>query len=61
MRFIMNFFQNMFLKKTTFFLPKIASVTLHIPKEFWWHLIFGSATILVYLEPVGGRVHGEVS
>ena len=30
-----EFFQN------TFFLKKIASVTLHIPKEFWWHRIFG--------------------
>ena len=28
------------LKKTHVFLPKIASVTLHIPKDFWWHCIF---------------------
>ena len=36
----------MFFEKKTRFLPKIASVTLNIPKDFWWHRIFGSATIL---------------
>ena len=41
----MNFFQTMFLEKKHVFLPKMASVTLHIPKDFWWHRIFGSATI----------------
>ena len=59
----MNFFQNMFLKKDVF-LPKIASVTLHIPKDFWWHRIFGSATIseLKNVGPLGAEgVHGEVS
>ena len=41
----MNFFQNMFFEKKHVFWPKMASVTLHIPKDFWWHRIFGSATI----------------
>ena len=41
----MNVFQNMFKKKKHVFWPKMASVTLHIPKDFWWHRIFGSATI----------------
>ena len=45
MWFIMNFFQNMFFEKKHVFWPKMASVTLHIPKDFWWHRIFGSATI----------------
>ena len=30
----MNFFQNMFFEKKHVFLPKMASVTLHIPKDF---------------------------
>ena len=63
----MIFFQNMFfLKKKHVFLPKMASVTLHIPTDFWWHRIFGSATIF-WVRKVwstwsrGGGVHGEVS
>ena len=66
MWFIMNFFQNMFFEKKHVFLPKMASVTLHIPKDFWWHRIFGSATIFWVRKfwstwSRGGGVHGEVS
>ena len=54
-----------FLKKNKFFLPKMASVTLHIPKDFWWHRIFGSATIFgvrkFWSTWSRGGVHGEVS
>ena len=61
----MNFFQNMFFEKKHVFWPKMASVTLHIPKDFWWHRIFGSATIFwvkkFWSTWSRGVVHGEVS
>ena len=62
----MNFFQNMFFGKKHVFGPKMASVTLHIPKDFWWHRIFGSATIFLVRKfwstwNRGGGVRGEVS
>ena len=40
-----DFFSKYVFGKKNVFWPKIASVTLHIAKEFWWHRIFGSATI----------------
>ena len=55
----------MFFEKKTVILPKIASVTLHVPKDFWWHRIFGSATIFgvrkFWSTWSRGGVHGEVS
>ena len=61
----MYLLQNMCLKKNVF-RPISSSVTLHIPTEFWWHSIFGTATMSENFGPLGtGRggvmVHGEMS